>query len=132
MNIYVLIAGILSFIGLLAHAFIGTRETLLTNTGFENKTIEKYWYQEFMAWHLVTADLFLSSVLLILISITNILDDKKTIAFVFALQYAVWTLASLIVLLTTTGRKYFKELPHWIFFLVCSILLFYGMNRFDT
>ena len=132
MNVYVLVAGILSFVSFLAHAFFGTKETLQTRTDFSDETVEKNWYQSFLAWHLITADLLLSSILLIVISISNYLDNRKTIAFVFALQYLFWTFSWLITLSVTPGRKYYKQLFHWMLFLLCSILLFYGMNRFEN
>jgi len=132
MNGYVLVAGILSFVSFLAHAFFGTKETLQTRTDFSDETVEKNWYQSFLAWHLITADLLLSSILLIVIATSNYLDNRKTIAFVFALQYLFWTFSWLITLSVTPGRKYYKQLFHWMLFLLCSILLFYGMNRFEN
>jgi len=132
MNIYVLIAGILSFISFMAHAFIGTKETLQTRTDFSDETVKKNWYQSFLAWHLITADLLLSSILLIVIAASNYLENRKTIAFFFALQYLFWTFSCLITLFVTRARKYYKQLYQWVMFLICSILLFYGMNRFEN
>jgi len=85
MNVYVLVSGILSFVSFLAHAFFGTKETLQTRTDFSDETVEKNWYQSFLAWHLITADLLLSSILLIVIATSNYLENRKTIAFFFAL-----------------------------------------------
>jgi hypothetical protein len=76
MNIYVLIAGLLVFVGFLAHTFFGTRETLTTRFEISDAAVEKNWYQSFTAWHLVTADLLLSSILLILIAATDIFEAK--------------------------------------------------------
>lgn len=132
MNTYVLIAGILSFVSFLAHAFNGTRETLQTRTDFSNETVEKNWHQSFLAWHLITADLLLSSILLIVIAASNYLENRKTIAFVFALQYLFWTVSWLVTLYVTQARKFYMQLFHWVIFLICSILLFYGMNRFEN
>ena len=122
MNVYVLVAGILSFVSFLAHAFFGTKETLQTRTDFSDETVEKNWYQSFLAWHLITADLLLSSILLIVIATSNYLDNRKTIAFVFALQYLFWTFSWLITLSVTPGRKYYKQLFHWMLFLLCECL----------
>lgn len=132
MNVYVLIAGILSFVGFLAHAFVGTGETLQTRTAFSDATGEKNWYQSFLAWHLITADLLLSSILLIVIATSNYLENRKTIAFIFALQYLFWTFSCLLTLSVTEARKYYRQLYQWAVFLICSILLFYGMNRFEN
>lgn len=130
MNIFVFIGGLLSFLGFLAHAFVGTKETLSTRTKFSDETTEKNWYQAFTAWHLVTADLLLSSVLLIVISTTDYLDGKRTIALIFALQFLFWTISAFVTVFTTNGRKYFRHLYQWIFFLIVAGLLFYGLDHF--
>ncbi|MBA2334416.1 MAG: hypothetical protein H0V90_05720 [Blastocatellia bacterium] len=130
MNIFVFIAGLLSFFAFLAHAFVGTKETLSTKTEFADGTTEKNWYQAFTAWHLVTADLLLSSVLLLIISTTDFLDGKRTIALIFALQFLFWTVFAFVTVFTTNGRKYFKHLYHWVFFLIVAGLLLYGLDRF--
>ncbi len=130
MNIYVLIAGLLVFFGFLAHTFVGTKETLTTRVEFSDALIEKNWYQSFTAWHLVTADLLLSSILLILIAATDIFEDKRTITLIFALQFLAWTVSALITMIVTNGREYFRQLYQWAFFLIVSAILFYGMDRF--
>ncbi len=130
MNIYVLIGGLLVFFGFAAHAFVGTKETLSTKADISDAAIEKNWYQAFIAWHLVTADLLLSSVLLILVAATDVFEHKRTITLIIGLQFIAWTVFALITLVATNGKKYYKNLYQWSFFLVVAAILFYGMNRF--
>ena len=130
MNIYVLTAGLLVFVGFLAHTFVGTRETLTTRVEFSDALIEKNWYQSFTAWHLITAALLLSSILLILIAATDVFEAKRTIALIFAIQFLAWTVSAVITIAVTNGRKYFGQLYQWAFFLIVSAILFYGMDRF--
>ena len=130
MNIYFLIAGLLLFLGFAAHTFVGTKETLTTKADVSEPGIEKNWYQSFVAWHLITADLLLSSILLVLVATTDIFEAKRTVTLIIALQFLAWTASALITLLATDGRKYFKQLYQWAFFLAIAATLLFGMNRF--
>ncbi len=130
MNVYVLIAGILTFLTFIAHTFFGTFETLKTKIDFNNSTIEKNWYQTLNAWHLVTADLLLNSILLIAISTSDILEGKKTIALIIGLQFLFWGFAWLLTLFATNGRKFWKQQFHWLIFLIISGLCLLGLRSF--
>lgn len=129
MNWIVLIGCLLVLFGFASHAFVGTRETLTTRTDFGDPTIEKNWYQSFLAWHLVTADLLFSAVLLGLVATTDVIDAKRTVTLVIATKFLVWTVFGLATLLLTNAKRHFRHLYQWIFFLLVATVLFAGASR---
>lgn len=130
MNWFVAVGALLVLLGFASHAFLGTRETLTTRSEFDNATVEKNWYQAFLAWHLVTADLLLSSLLLGLIAATDIISAKQAVTTVIACQFLVWTIFGLATLLLTNARRHFRHLYQWIYFLLVAAILFIGASRF--
>ena len=131
MNVYVLVAGVLTLLTFFVHTFVGTFETLQTKVDFKDSKVEKNWYQSLQAWHLITAYLLFTAILLFVIAASDVLEDKKTIAFIIGGQFFFWSISWLITLFTTNSRKYWTQLFHWTIFLAISLLLFYGGNRFE-
>lgn len=121
MNTPLLIATILVTLSFFAHAIGGTKESLKIKP--KESASAREWVQLFSAWHLVTADLFLVSVLSILMMLNYIPESwTKGILVCFVLQFGLWTLFWLGTLLFSSLKGKYIVLFQWILFIVLSVL----------
>jgi len=133
MNIPVLIAACISLIGLLAHLFVGTKETATLNPKeIDKETINSdkrsiNWKQAMCAFQLVTVDLLAVTVVLFIVSLTDIIPFEYEVTLFIASLLLLWGFAWLVQLLVLkTKVKSYAALPQWAFFFSCSGLLFWG------
>ncbi len=128
MNIPVLIAGILSLVAFLVHAFMGSKENkiLKPDTSVLSKEKET-WIQIVSGWNWVGVDLFLSGILFILVACTDIISAKKEILFLLSIYFLLCGIVWLCsVLLSKNSNKQVFVLGQWIFCLIVSGLVFWG------
>ncbi len=128
MNIPLLIAGILSLVAFLAHAFVGDQEyrQLKPATGSPAK-LKETWVQVRSGWHWVSVDLLLSAILLLLISLTDYIQAKSEVLFLLSLYFLVTGIVWLItVFVSRNNTKQIFVLGQWIFCFVVSALVYYG------
>lgn len=128
MNIPVLIAGMLSLLAFFAHALVGDKEYQAlkpaSNSSDKNK---ETWVQVRSGWHWVSVDLFLSSVLLTMIAVTDIISAKKEILVLLSIYFFICGIVWFgIVLSSRNTNKQIIVLGQWIFCLIMSSLLIWG------
>ncbi|MFQ3581802.1 hypothetical protein J8C06_13745 [Chloracidobacterium validum] len=118
----------------LAHTVVGNREALSTRppvpdgaAAAESTTVDRNWVQSLCVFQLVTADLFVLSLLLFAPGATDLVPAKREVALATAMFFALWGLAWLIQLLVLRRRlRDYILLSQWLFWFVCAGLLFWG------
>lgn len=135
MNIPVLIAAIITFLAFIAHTFFGTKESLSISprkiadkSNLDNfNVLERHWIQSMCAFQMITIDLLILSVMLFLISLTDLISFEKTLTLTLSVWVLLWGVAWLIQLaLLTKDKKNYLHLSQWVFCFICSGLLYYG------
>ncbi len=134
MSYPITIAGAIVFLALIAHTFVGSREALSTRpsqapalAADEAATIERNWVQSVCAFHLVTVDLLVLSVLLVLLGTTDVLPARRELALFAAGFFVLWGTAWIVPLLMLQRRlKDFLLLGQWAFWFGCAGLLVWG------
>ena len=128
MNILILIAGILSLIAFFAHAFVGDKEyRLLKPEPDVDEKIKETWVQVRSGWHWVSVDLFLSGILLIILAISDIIQEKQVVLLLLSIYFFVTGLVWLgTVFLSKNNNRQLLVLGQWIFCFILSTLIYYG------
>lgn len=134
MNYPIIIAGSIVFLAFIAHTFVGYREALSTRPrvapaveGNEAVTIERNWVQSLCAFQLVTVDLFVLSVLLLLLGTTEVLPARREFALIAAGFFVLWGAVWIVQLLILRRRlKDYLLLGQWAIWFVCAGLLLWG------
>ena len=134
MNTPVFITACISLLALIAHTFIGTKESILlspssttNNGGQENQKLVQYWKQSMCAFQMLTVDLLLMTIVLFIIAITEWIPFEYELILFLSLVFFLWGTVWLIQLfwLNTKTRTYL-HLGQWIFWFICSALLIWG------
>ena len=140
MNYPILIAGLLTGLALLAHTFIGVKETYaispakLADPAQTNNfdTIHRNWIQALSAFQMVTIDLLVLTALSFVLVLTDVIEPKKPIALALSVFYALWGLVWLVqVLAAKRSGKDVLLLGQWILWFICSGLMFWGAQGID-
>ena len=135
MNYQLAAVGGLTALALLAHVFVGIRESLSVEPDklADKDTLESYealernWVQSMCAFQLVTIDLLVLSALLFVLAFTDILVQKQLIAFVLSAFYFLWGCSWLVQLFALRRKaKDYLLLGHWVFWFGCSALIYWG------
>jgi len=135
MNYQIAIAGGITALALLAHVFVGVRETLATapekiaeKARIQNfHTIERNWIQALCAFQLVTVDLFVLSALSFIVAFTDLIGPRKYVALGLAALYALWgTVWMFQLLVLRRPARDFLLLGHWAVWFICAVLVFWG------
>lgn len=128
MNIPVLIVACISLLALIAHTFIGTKESASISPDENNEKLTQHWKQSMCAFQMLSVDLLLVTITLFIISLTDIISFEHELilflSFVFFLWGVVW-LAQLLWL-KSKAKTYFV-LFQWGFWFVCSGLLYWAV-----
>lgn len=129
MNYPFVIAGAILALAFLAHALVGSRESLTTRPTEEKTDVVRNWVQSMCAFQMITVDLFLLAVLLFFLGMSSGIPFKREMALGVSVLFAMWGIAWLIqmILLRRPGRDYLL-LGQWIAWFVCSALLFWGAH----
>ncbi len=125
MNLPILAAAILLTLALCAHFFVGTRETAglcpAENDSNKNRI------QALCVFQLVSIDLLLLVVLCYLLALSDILPDKRSIAYAVAAYLVLWGIAWLVQLKAARADgKTCLLLGQWILFFGCAGLMLWG------
>lgn len=130
MNNLILIAGILSLIAFFVHAFVGDKEykQLKPASDCEGK-VRDTWVQVRSGWHWVSADLFLSGVLLIILAVSSCIQAKQEVLLLLCIYYFVTGVVWLsTVFLSRNNSKQLFVLGQWIFCFMMSALIYCGSS----
>ncbi len=128
MNIPILIAGILSLIAFFAHAFIGDTEYKQLKPASDSKEkIKETWVQVRSGWHWVSVDLLLTSVLFMVLAISDFIQAKYEVLLLLSIYYFVTGVVWLCtVFVSKNNSKQLFVLGQWIFCFIISALVYYG------
>lgn len=134
MSIPILVAAAIVFIAFLAHTIVGNRETLSTRPSApdgiatnSSATADRNWVQSLCAFQMVTVDLFVLSMLLFGLGATELIPAKREVTLTASGFFALWGVAWLVqLLLLRRGLKDYLLLSQWLFWFLCSGLLYWG------
>ncbi len=131
MNVPVLIAACISLLALVAHIFIGTKETAAIaprqGNGEGPDKLILHWKQSMCAFQMLTVDLLLMTVVLFTISLTDIISFEYELTLFLSLVFLLWGIAWLIQLFWLKAKpKTYGALAQWVFWFICSALLYWG------
>lgn len=128
MNIPILIAGVLCLIAFFAHAFVGDKEyRQLKPRSDADEKMQETWVQVRSGWHWVSVDLFLSGILLIVLAVSDLVQQKQMILLLLSIYFFMTGLVWLgTVLLSKNNNKQLLVLGQWIFCFIVSALIYYG------
>ena len=125
MNLPILATAILLTLALFAHFCVGTRETAGLRPA-ENDS-NKNRIQALCVFQLASIDLLLLAVLCYLLALSDILPDKRTIAYAIAAYLVLWGIAWLAQLKAARADgKTCLLLSQWILFFGCAGLMLWG------
>ena len=125
MNLPILATAILLTLALFAHFCVGTRETAGLRPA-ENDS-NKNRIQALCVFQLASIVLLLLSVLCYLLALSDILPDKRTIAYAIAAYLVLWGIAWLAQLKAARADgKTCLLLSQWILFFGCAGLMLWG------
>jgi hypothetical protein len=127
MNIPILIAALIMTVAVIGHVAVGTKETAtLEPVGKTDKQMA-HWVQAMCAFQMLTPDLIIVTVLLYLLALTQLIPEPQLFALgfagYFALQGVMWL--GQILWLRRSGVTALS-LPHWMVWLLCSVLMVLG------
>ncbi len=130
MNLYLLIANILTGLALVAHTFAGDQELKVIaidrqDTDWARK--QEKWTQARCGWHWVSFDLLMATIGLGIINFTDWITQEAFLIKLLSGYFAGYTVFWLITLALSKNfpKKYIK-LGQWILLLVISGLLYLG------
>ena len=125
MNLPILATAILLTLALFAHFCVGTRETAGLRPA-ENDS-NKNRIQALCVFQLASIDLLLLAVLSFQLALTDLLPDKRTIAYAIAAYLVLWGIAWLAQLKAARADgKTCLLLSQWILFFGCAGLMLWG------
>lgn len=127
MNIPVLMVGCITLLALIAHIFGGTLETKSIKPDANDEKKIRSWKQVMCAFQMLAVDLGVVTILLFLISLTEIIPFEHEVIFILSLLYLLWGIVWLVQLFCLNShRKTYLILPQWLLWFGCSALLYYG------
>ena len=127
MNIPVLIVACISLLALMAHTFVGTKENASISPNEDDEKLNQNWKQSMCAFQMLTIDLLLVTVTLFAISLTDIISFEYELTLFLSFVFFLWGIIWLIQLFWLKSKaKTYLLLSQWVFWFVCSGLLYWG------
>jgi hypothetical protein len=125
MEIPELIIACILLAAVIAHVFVGTRETAALKP-VDNK-LSINWAQAMCAFQMLSVDLLAVCVLLFAIAFYDLGPIEPTLVLLLAVLFLLWGVAWVIqtLWLQRDIRTLFR-LPHWIVWFFCSGVLFWA------
>jgi hypothetical protein len=132
MNYPIVIVGCLTVLALLAHLSGGIIQSLSVepakvSSHSKDSLLQRNWVQMMCAFQLVSIDLLVLSALLFTLAFTDVIAQKQLFGFALSGFYFLWGCVWLLQLafLKQKTKEYFF-LGHWVFWFVCSALIYWG------
>jgi hypothetical protein len=130
MNTLTIIANVLVILTFFIHTFMGDKELRVIEPQNENaKDHLKYekWTMARGAFHIVSMDFLLASIVITLINFTNYFSDVNLILKIMALYFFAYSIGFLLsVMISKQFPKNYFKLPQWILLLVISAIIYLG------
>lgn len=130
MNIPILITACISLLAFIAHTFIGTKETATLLPSNEDEKLIHHWKQSMCAFQMLSIDLLLVTIALFTISLTDLISFEYELTIFLSLVFLLWGLVWLVQLYWLKSKpKTYIVLAQWVFWFVCSGLLFWALRH---
>jgi hypothetical protein len=130
MNATLITANVLVFITFIVHAFGGDKEYMhLEPTQTQELRFRIYWSMGRGAFHIVSADFLLATVLLGLVNFSNFFQDKTLILKILSIYFLLYGMGFFLALVVS--KKFpnmFVIMWQWILMLVISGLIYFGIE----
>ena len=127
MNFPVLIVACVSLLALIAHTFVGTKETASLAPGAGDEERMNHWKQAMCAFQMVTVDLLLVTVVLFTLALTDVIPFEYELTLFISLLFLLWGIAWLVQLFWLKSQtKTYVILAQWAFWFVGAGLLYWG------
>lgn len=127
MNVQILIVASVSLLAVIAHTVGGTLETASISPDKNDEKLTQNWKQSMCAFQMLAIDLLLVTIILFVISLTDIISFEYELTLFLSLLYFLWGVVWLVQLFWLKSKaKTYLLLPQWIFWFVCSGLLYWG------
>ncbi|MCU0438657.1 MAG: hypothetical protein MUC49_12170 [Raineya sp.] len=130
MNATLITANVLVFITFIIHTFVGDKEYMhLEPTQTQEARFRIYWSMGRGAFHIVSADFLLATVLLGLVNFSNFFQDKTLILQILSIYFLLYGVGFFLALVVS--KKFpnmFVIMWQWILMLVISGLIYFGIE----
>lgn len=125
MQIPELIVAFILLAAVIAHVFVGTRETAALRPVDSHLTT--HWAQAMCAFQMLSVDLLAVCVLLFAIALYDLGAIEPTLVLLLAALFLLWGVAWVIqTLWLQRDVKMLFRLPHWLVWFFCSGVLFWA------
>jgi len=130
MNAILITANVLVFITFIVHTFMGDKEYQhLEPSPDQDTRFRVYWSMGRGAFHIVSADFLLATVLLALVNFSNYFSDKTLILKLLSLYFLLYGMGFFLALVVSKKfPKIFVVMWQWILMLVISGLIYLGIE----
>jgi hypothetical protein len=130
MNAILIIANVLVFITFIVHTFMGDKEYMHLEPDASQETrFRIYWSMGRGAFHIVSADFLLATVLLGLVNFSNFFTDKTLILKLLSLYFFLYGVGFFLALIVSKKfPKIFIVMWQWILMFVISGLIYVGIE----
>ncbi|KOY87467.1 hypothetical protein AD998_16170 [bacterium 336/3] len=130
MNATLISANVLVFITFIIHTFMGDKEYMHLEPDQTQETrFRVYWSMGRGAFHIVSADFLLATVLLGLVNFSNFFQDKTLILKLLSLYFLMYGVGFFLALAVSKKfPKIFIIMWQWILMLVISGLIYLGIE----
>lgn len=127
MNVPVLIVACITLLALVAHVFVGTKETATVAPASQDEQLTANWVQAMCAFQMLTVDLLVVAVALFAVVFFDLGQLERPVVLLLSLLFFLWGLVWVIQLqwLNRPAASLLR-LPHWMIWFLCSGLLYYG------
>ena len=129
MNIFLLIANLLTLLAFFVHTFIGDKEIRMIEPQADTEDKKRMiWTMARCGWHWISFDLLFASILLGMINFSDFLEAEKTILQLLVIYFGGYAIAWLIgILISKSFPKNYLQLGQWMLLLGIGALIFWGM-----
>lgn len=127
MNIWVFVVACTVLIALVAHVFVGTKETATIDPKSTDKTLTANWVQAMCAFQMLSVDLLVVAGALLAIALFDFGPMERPAILLLSLLFFLWGLVWIVQMrwLNKPGLHLLR-LPQWLIWFVCSGLLYLG------
>ncbi len=127
MNVPVLSVACITLLALVAHVFVGTKETATIAPASQDEKLTANWVQAMCAFQMLTVDLLVVAVALFAVVFFDLGQLERPVVLLFSLLFFLWGLVWVIQLqwLNRPAASLLR-LPHWMIWFLCSGLLYLG------
>ena len=122
MNFAALFVAVITLLALMAHVFVGSRETASLAPGDAADGRTPHWVQAMCAFQMLSVDLLALTVGLFWLAFFDP-PMAGAIQFAIGLLFVAWGTVWLVQMRTVSQRVSYRKLPQWAVWFVCAAVL---------